>query len=340
MPSLEPFERVSTRVIRVLGFNPGPYTLQGTNTYLIGTGNERILIDTGEHSTSSDYISFLLQTVLPSLHNNLPLPLSPSSSSSSPISISHIILTHGHPDHMGGVIPLLSALSHTQSSLPTVYKRQVPQGHWRSTGFHCEHITDNQIFSVEGATVRSVYTPGHTDDHVCFIVEEDKAVISGDCVLGCGSCVFEDLSLYLSSLSRLLSLMRQQNLNDIYPGHGPIIYNNATERVEQYINHRNEREREILSILSNKERERERENQMRMTDKLIERKRIEYWKTSWNLVRVIYGESIPTVLKFSAQHVIQLHLNKLKKENKIEYNWPDLWRMKSTEIEKEKEKEE
>ena len=80
-------------------------------------------------------------------------------------------------------------------------------------------IYDGQIFETEGARLRSFHCPGHTTDHMAFVLEEENAMFTGDNVLGHGTAVFENLAVYLDSLSR----MREQFHGRIYPGHvGPI----------------------------------------------------------------------------------------------------------------------
>lgn len=88
-------------------------------------------------------------------------------------------------------------------------------------------------------------TPGHTEDHLVIHLEDDNSLFSGDCILGEGSTVFEDLLTYLKSLQRIRNL----NPSRIYPGHGPVIDDPAT-KVEEYINHRLQRERQILDALA------------------------------------------------------------------------------------------
>lgn len=140
--------------------NPGSHTLQGTNTWLVGNGASKILIDTGEDITSEKYVKFLLETVFP-LTNTL--------------NISNILLTHGHGDHLGGVQKLLQELKKLGKSLPKIHKRQIINGNFPSGAYACENILDGQFFNdserPEEIRLKAVYTPGHTDDHVCFILQ-------------------------------------------------------------------------------------------------------------------------------------------------------------------------
>lgn len=119
--------------------------------------------------------------------------------------------------------------------------------------------------------MRCLYTPGHTDDSVCFAVLEDCALLSGDSVLGCGTSVFDDLHAYLQSLRamRLLMLCQPSNaattvqhvckggdnkvavsapilLHTLYPGHGPVVRNSALQHIDAYIENRQSREKQLV----------------------------------------------------------------------------------------------
>ncbi|KAH0565644.1 hypothetical protein GP486_000954 [Trichoglossum hirsutum] len=212
LPSLPETERLSASVVRILGGNPGKFTLQGTNTYLVGRGPRRLLIDTGGGKPA--WIQSL-KTVL----------------TSERAIVDSVILTHWHLDHVGGVNDLLESLPGT-----SVYKSGADDNQL--------DIQDGQRFSVEGATLRALYSPGHTKDHVTLVFEEEDAMFTGDNVLGHGTAVFEDLASYLSSLEK----MRHQFSGRAYPGHGQVIEDGAAKILE-YIEHRAERESQVIQVL-------------------------------------------------------------------------------------------
>ncbi|MCJ1391960.1 hypothetical protein MMC18_004827 [Xylographa bjoerkii] len=234
LPYLPDVQQLSPLVIRILGGNPSKFTLQGTNTYLIGRGPARLLIDTGQ---GLPHWSTSLSTLL-STHN---------------LSITTVLLTHHHADHTLGVPSLLSlcptAQLHKHPAPPS------PSAHAHpslpaSLAATILPIADSQVFTTDGATLRALHTPGHTPDHVCFVLEEEGALFTGDNVLGHGTAVFDELGLYLASLER----MRAEGgwTGRAYPGHGEVV-EDGRGRVAEYVAHRRMREEEVLVALRGEE---------------------------------------------------------------------------------------
>src|SRR5699024_8903171 len=94
-------------------------------------------------------------------------------------------------------------------------------------------------------SVRAHWTPGHSKDHLVLQLLEENSLFSGDCVLGEGTVVFEDLSTYLESLQTILKLQPRK----LYPGHGPVV-EDPIAKVNEYIEKRLQREREIVQVLT------------------------------------------------------------------------------------------
>ena len=214
----------SPRVTVALGQNPSLFTGPGTNTYLVGTGSERILLDTGQGVPAY-------------------LPVLESALERTGCRIQEIVLTHGHPDHIGGAADVIARYGPLRvSKLPHA-------GFDARSPVAIAPIGDGDVVRTEGATLRALHTPGHAEDHLCFALEEENAIFSGDNVLGVGTTVIPseggDLLDYMSSLERLLALAPAA----IYPAHGPKI-EDGTAKLREYIDHRLQREREIVAAIS------------------------------------------------------------------------------------------
>ncbi|KAK2814675.1 hypothetical protein FQN49_008111 [Arthroderma sp. PD_2] len=270
-------ERLSASVIRILGGNPGKYTLQGTNTYLLGRGPTRLLIDTGEGKPS--WSSALQQTL-----------------TSERATVSHALLTHWHHDHVGGVRDLRGICPGVQ-----VYKHNPEKGEGQSG------IEDGQVFSVVGATVRALHTPGHTRDHIAFLMEEEEAMFTGDNVLGHGTTVFEELKTYMVSLEKMGSRASANARG--YPGHGAVI-ENCKSKIAEYIRHRQQREDEILRVLKYGSLDSSKPGDTKPSG----------W-TPIELVKVIYAD-VPESLHLPASHGVIQVLGKLEDEGKVTHDEP------------------
>lgn len=262
---LPDFDVWSERVSTVLGQNPGPFTGPGTNTYLVGTGKRPILLDTG----------IGLDVYDPLLDRGL-------SETKGATELQEIVLTHVHQDHIGGV--------------PNVRKRfgglQVSKHAWPEKDadydFPLTYIENGARTETDGATLRAIHTPGHAKDHLCYYLEEEKALFTGDLVLGAGTTVVPEegggLIDYMASLRKLLDL----DLAVIYPAHGPAI-REPYKKLNAYIAHRELREQQVLDALN--------AGLTRIPD----------------MVQRIYTD-VPEFLHKAAGNSVQSHLNKLKAE--------------------------
>jgi endoribonuclease LACTB2 len=263
---------LSPRVTRILGCNPGKFTLQGTNTYLIGTGPKRILLDTGDGRP--EYKKLLNQYL-----------------KVTGIEISVVLISHWHIDHTGGVEDVLATCNAART-----YKFPRPEVDAFPDSVAVEEIRDGQVFSIGDTTLECIYTPGHADDHLVFYLREENSLFSADNILGQGTTVFSDLKLYLESLHKMKSLGAQR----IYPGHGPLI-ESATDKINEYITHRQEREDQIVALLS--------KNGSLSLD---------------GITGIIY-EGYPANILDAAARSISLHLNKLRDDKKIIENEEGKW---------------
>lgn len=289
LPELPDIKRLSPRVLRILGGNPSKFTLQGTNCYLIGQGTKRILIDTGE---GKPVWKSSVQKVL----------------EDEKASIDRIILTHWHPDHVGGV---KDALSLSGCGEAKVFKNRPNEG--QEAYADGEVITykphpgqldveDAQVFETDGATLKAFHCPGHTVDHMGFYLPEEDAFFTGDNVLGHGTAVFEDLAAYMDSLER----MQHQFAGRAYPAHGEVI-EDGPAKIKEYIAHRKEREEQILGVMKGEHSKDDGEGWMSMS-----------------MVKIIYKD-YPEDLHKPAEGSVVHVLKKLELDGRVRKNGDGTW---------------
>ncbi len=260
--------RYSERVVSVLGKNPSAFTGPGTNTYIVGTGRKRLLLDAGQGVPE---YGELLSATLRELADAAELEA--------------IVVTHAHIDHIGGVPQVRERYGRLD-----VLKMPWP-GRDSVAVADVVPLVDGAVVATEGATLKAVHTPGHAPDHLCFYLVEEKALFSGDVVLGAGTTVIPDdggdLAQYLNSLKKLLSL----EIEVIYPGHGPPI-RNPEQKIREYIAHRELREQQILEVLGRGRR------------------------SVSEIVAEIYTD-VPPYLHAAAGSSVRAHLKKLKLEGLV-----------------------
>ena len=198
------------RIVRVLAPNPSVYTLEGTNTWVVGDGPS-LVVDPGPDD--------------PGHHDEVLRAAG---------AVSAVLVTHNHEDHAEGALAFAS-------------RAGAPLYAWRLTG--AERLRDGARFPVPGdAALEAVHTPGHSADHVAFIERAEGALFTGDAVVGRGTSFLDppdgDLTAYLASLHTMVDLRPRT----IYPGHGPVVVD-APAKLQEYLTHRAEREEEVLAGL-------------------------------------------------------------------------------------------
>jgi glyoxylase-like metal-dependent hydrolase (beta-lactamase superfamily II) len=215
-----PTAALPSGVEAILAPNPSLMTGAGTTTYVVsGEDNSRansVVIDPGP------LIESHLQAVV----------------SRSPATITSILITHGHPDHMEGAARLRGL---TGAPILAFSRQGVP--------VLDRELADGEAVPVGKRNLRALHTPGHRFDHLCFLLEDSAAVFAGDLVAGTGTVVIAppegNLRDYIASLRRLLDL----DLQTILPAHGPVITEPHKLLVE-YISHRQLREQQVLERLA------------------------------------------------------------------------------------------
>ncbi len=211
--------QVTVHATCVLARNPSPMTLDGTNTWVVRSDDEVVVIDPGPDAPS--HLAAIERQVAGSL-------------------VTRILLTHGHPDHAEGAVALAHRVGAPVLALDPAHR------------LGDEGLADGDVVEVGDLTVRIVATPGHTDDSLSFHLEADRALITGDTVLGRGSTVIAHpegrLADYLSSLHRLRDLAESSDAAVVLPGHGPALLDPAGA-VSAYLAHREQRLDQVRAAL-------------------------------------------------------------------------------------------
>jgi glyoxylase-like metal-dependent hydrolase (beta-lactamase superfamily II) len=200
------------RAVNVLAPNPSAMTLDGTNTWILSEPDSPLAVVVDPGPLDEGHLRAVRDTA-ERLGKRVALTL----------------LTHGHPDHAEGAARFAEL---TRTSVRALD----PALRLGGEGLHA-----GQVVAVGGLELRVVATPGHTGDSLSFHLPADRAVLTGDTVLGRGTTVVAHpdgrLGDYLDSLRRLRSLTVDDGVHTVLPGHGPVL-DDAQGAVEFYLAHR------------------------------------------------------------------------------------------------------
>ena len=214
--------QLSPHIIRVTAPNPGPMTGPGTNSYLVGQGDEWTAIDPGP--VSPEHLQALLAAV--------------------PGRITQILVTHTHRDHSPGAAALSAATG------APVLGRVADHPQWQDESFapSREPQDGERLQLGPRVTLRVIHTPGHASNHLCYLLEEERTLFTGDHVMQGSTVVINppdgDMSAYLASLAQLLDV----ELDWLAPGHGFLVAQ-PHDVLRGLIAHRLRREAKVLAAL-------------------------------------------------------------------------------------------
>jgi len=221
-------DQVSPLIRRVVAENPSPFTFRGTNTYIVGRG-EVAIIDPGPGiAAHQDAVAAAVAGE----------------------TVTHVFVTHTHLDHCEGAAALHRRVG---GILVGGHPRPLPEGAKTTEsidrGFAPDLVLeDDAVFAGDGWTLSAVFTPGHMSNHHCFALAEEKALFSGDHVMGWNTTIVSppdgSMREYFASLDRCMA--RDDAV--YWPGHGPQI-EGPKPFVRAYLGHRKLRETQIARCL-------------------------------------------------------------------------------------------
>ncbi|HSP13850.1 MAG TPA: MBL fold metallo-hydrolase [Thermoanaerobaculia bacterium] len=192
--------------------NPGPFTLDGTRTYLLG---ESAVIDPGP----------AIESHVRAIIESMP-------------TVDRILITHRHADHAPAAIPLKEA---------TGARIFAPEGVLDDA--HVDHrVSDGEFINVEGTPVEVIATPGHTREHVCYLTASGD-LFTGDTILGFGTTAIFPPDGNMREYIDSLRLLRWRDPKRIWPAHGPT-RDDAIALIDEYIEHRLAREQQIVAAFA------------------------------------------------------------------------------------------
>ncbi len=195
-------------------------------------------------------------------------------------------ITHHHLDHCGN----LKWIREIYKADVLVHRDGVPLMEGKLPDAGVEMLRDGQSIDLGGGTrLQVMVTPGHSVDSVCYYLEDEGVLFTGDTLLGIGTTTVWDLASYMTSLDQLLAL---PNLTVICPGHGPLVHD-PRERLQGYVAHRTMREQQIIGVLGEGGEH-----------------------SSWDIMLKLYPD-IDSRLRRAANNNVETHLQKLEREGRL-----------------------
>ena len=267
--------RLTPRLIRVTANNGSRMTGPGTNTYLVGGGqaNSWVVVDPGP--LDSEHGAHIL--------------------AAAPGPITAILVTHTHIDHSPGC-----AWLRERTGAP-VWGRVAAHSSGQDPSFAPQRLLqDGERIALDECHLRVVATPGHASNHLCYLLEEDRLLLTGDHLMQLSTVVINppdgDMAAYMQSLERILG----EDLDWLAPGHG-FLMPRPRQVVQRVIEHRQRREAKVVASLAQ-----------------IEPARVDA------LLPLVYDD-VPIALHGVAARSLLAHLLKLRGENRASLS-DGLWR--------------
>ena len=215
----------TARAVNVLAPNASPMTLDGTNTWIVSEPDSELAVVIDPGPLDDGHLRHVIDTAEKSGKR-----------------IALTLLTHGHPDHAEGAVRFAELTGTGVRALDPALR------------LGDEGLGHGDVVAVGGLELRVVPTPGHTADSLCFHLPADRAVLTGDTILGRGTTVVAHpdgrLGDYLDSLRRLRSLAVDDGVHTVLPGHGPVL-EDAQGAVEYYLAHRAHRLAQVETAVEN-----------------------------------------------------------------------------------------
>lgn len=212
---------LSPRVTRLRANNPSPMTLDGTNAYAVRVARDALVaIDPGpdDPAQTAALLGFARDAGA---------------------RYAAIVVTHGHPDHYPGAAALAAATGAPVLAHPAArfaHDRALAEG-------------DRLAFAETGLV--ALHAPGHAPDHLVLVLEAERALFTGDVVLGTGTVVIAPPGGEMRAYQRTLRRLREEygDASALYGGHGPEV-RDVRAKLDEYIAHRERREVEIRAALA------------------------------------------------------------------------------------------